>query len=288
MKKNIIYILVLIIFISSCKHEIVADDIYAYWQLQNKVEFDDVAFGKLELTDDEDWGCWADPVTSDTIYHFKSFAIDTDTLTFIDDNGKTLKCRIYELHDSVMVLTDFPGANDNLVFKRIGDTMRENADFNSQGVKSEQIVQQKFNGKTIYAKDFPLDSLDINMKSDLSQNYANYIGKCVILTAEQVATARELLKEYVDGKFFVKDWPNASDDAYPFDEYFKQYMGYMKDGELIVDVTMNRMVRSRFSPFPYMILKQDLISVNDGGPSHARAKVNLTKGKAFWFMTNGY
>lgn len=290
MKKEYYYILILFIFLSSCKHEIVADDIYAYWQLQNKVEFDDVAFGKLEITDDENWGCWVDPVISDTIYHFKSFAIDTDTLTFVDDNDKTFKCRIYELHDSVMVLKDFPGASDNLEFKRMGDTMREKNDFNNTGtgIRSERTVSLKFTGKTIYAKDISPDSLDVNMKSVVAQKYANYMGESVILTNEQVANAHNILKEYVDDKLFLKEHPNARDDAYPFNEYFKQYMGYMKDGELIVDVTMNRMVRSRFSPFPYMILKQDLISVNDGGPSHARATVNLSRGKAVWFMTNGY
>lgn len=290
MKKINIYLFIFIMLTSSCKREIVADDIYAYWQLQNKIEFDDVAFGELEITDDENWGCWADPVVSDTIYHFKSFVINTDTLTFVDDNGKTLKCRIYELHDSVMVLKDFPGASCNLEFKRIGDTMRGEDDFNntSAGIRSERTISLKFTGKTIYAKDFSPDSLDVNMKSVLSQEYANYIGKSVILTSEQVATAHDILKEYVDDKLFLKEHPNARDDAYPFNEYFKQYLGYMKDGELMVDVTMSRMVGSRFCPYPYTILKQDIISVDDGGPSYARAKVNLTKGKAVWFMTNGY
>lgn len=290
MENNIIYILVLIIFISSCKHEIVADDIYAYWQLQNKVEFDDVTFEKLEITDDENWGCWADPVTSDTIYHFKSFAIDTDTLTFVDDNGKTLKCRIYQLHDSVMVLKDFPGTSDNLVFKRMGDIMRKENDFNntSAGIRSERTVSLKFTGKTIYAKALSPDSLDVNMKSVLSQKYANYMGESVILTNEQVATAHDILKEYVDEKLFLKEYSNARDNAYPFNEYFKQYLGYIKDGELLVDVTMSRMVGNRFCPFPYTMLKQDIISVDDGGPSYARAMVNLSRGKAVWFMTNGY
>lgn len=273
---NLVYLFMFVIFISSCKHEVVTGDIYAYWQLQNNVEFNDIAIGKLEVTDDENWGCWADPVVNDTIYHFRSFSINTDTLTFVDDNAKMLECRIYELHDSVMILTDFPGANGNLVFKRIADTMRDDA------------VPQKISGMTIYAKEYPLDSLDINMKSVLSQHFANYLGKSVILTDKQIATVREILREYVDGKHFLEEQPNARDDAYPFDEYFKQYMGYMKDGELMVDITMSRMVGGAFNPFPYMMLKQDLVSVDDGGPSHARAEVNLTKGKVIWFMTNGY
>lgn len=277
MKKINIYLFIFIMLTSSCKREIVADDIYAYWQLQSKVEFNGIAFSKLEITDDENWGCWADPVISDTIYHFKSFAVNADTLTFVDDNGKSLTCKIHELHDSVMVLTDFLGASNKLVFKCIANTMRKDGE-----------VPKTLRGTTIYAKDFSPDSLDINMKSVLSHDYANYIGESFILTNEQVAIAHNILKEYVDDKLFLKERPNARDEAYPFDEYFKQYLGYMKDGELMVDVTMSRMVGSRFSPYPYMILKQNIISVDDGGPSYARAKVNLTKGKAVWFTTNGY
>lgn len=272
---------VCLLCIASCKKEIVADDIYAYWALQNEVEFKGVVFTHLEFTDDEKWGSWVDPVTSDTIYHYNKLTVTGDSLCLTDDNGKELICRINELHDSTLVITDFPGANKRLEFKRVGDVRRYLGD-------DKPLFKYGMCSRcSIEAKCFPKDSLDINIKSYYSLNKYNYEGKSQILSNEQVQQAHKLLEDYIVNKDYVEECMNGIDDAYPFDEYFKQYSGCIVDGELIVNVSLLSRTDTMFSPFPYMELKEYMSQMSDGGPQFARAKINLTKQKVLFFMTNG-
>lgn len=271
-------ILLCTLFFTSCKKEIVADDIYAYWKLQNDVEFKELAFTNLEFTNDEKWGSWVDPVINDSIYHYKSLTVKGDSLCLVDDNNKELILTIEELHDSTLVISNFPGANKSLEFKRIADVIRDDL---KQPFKYG--MSPSFDG--IEAKNYSSDSLDINLKSTLSQEEANWYGKSVILSQEQVQQAHKLLEECMNSKEYV-NLNNGCADAYPFNEYFRQYSGVIIDGEIYAKVVLTTSMLGMFSP-PYTNLKRQLLVTNDGGPSHAQASVNLTKNKVVGFLTNG-
>lgn len=177
-------ILLCTMLFTSCKKEIVADDIYAYWKLQNDVEFTELAFTNLEFHGvARSKHAWIDPVVNDSIYHYVSVSVKGDSLCLVDDINQEFIFTIKELHDSVLVITDFPGADKDLVFKRIDP--------------SPKTI-------SIKATDFPSDSLDINLKyqPDVWKEY----GK-LILTNEQVKQAHTILENYMNKKLYytIKD-----------------------------------------------------------------------------------
>lgn len=65
------------------------NDIYAYWQLQNKVRFNGMGFTNL-IFSSKKWENFADPVISDTIYHYKKVEVKGDMLCLVDDDDKAL------------------------------------------------------------------------------------------------------------------------------------------------------------------------------------------------------
>ena len=78
-----------------------------------------------------------------------------------------------------------------------------------------------------------------------------------------------------------------NEDAYPFDQYIRQYVSYEENGHLYVRVTLNTSVYT-YKESGYTVLKQDVYDVEDGGPTHARATIDLTTQKVVDFITNGY
>ena len=276
-------ILLCILFFTSCKKEIVADDIYAYWKLQNDVKFTELAFTNLDFLDVTRLEhAWIDPVVNDSIYHYVSISVKGDSLCLVDDNDKEYVFTIKELHDSILVITDFPGADKDLFFKRINHTKK---------------------AICIKATDFPSDSLDINLKyqPDVWKEY----GK-LILTNEQVKQAHTILENYMDKKLYytIKDLkikakaPNGKTEysnsfkedgiePLPFNHYFRQYYGYMKDGHLIVNVCLAHIVGASDRSFLYSRLKYDAYLVDDGGNHYGDARIDLTEGKVIDFHLNG-
>ena len=275
------------LFFTSCKKEIVADDIYAYWKLQNDVEFTELAFTNLDFLDvTRSEHAWIDPVVNDSIYHYVSVSVKSDSLCLVDDNNQEFVYTIKELHDSVLVITDFPGADKDLVFKRINQT------------EEHKIYETK-------ATDFPSDSLDINLKyqPDVWKEY----GK-LILTNEQVRQAHTILENYMNKKLYytIKDikiktkTPNGTIkteysnsfkedgiEPLPFNHYFRQYYGYMKDGHLIVNICLVHSVFTLDNPFLYSQLKYCEYLVDDGGIHYGDARIDLTEGKVTDFHLNG-
>ena len=278
-------ILLCTLFFTSCKKEIVADDIYAYWKLQNDVEFTELAFTNLDFLDvTRSEHAWIDPVVNDSIYHYVRVSVKGDSLCLVDDNNQEFIFTIKELHDSVLVITDFPEADKDLVFKRINPF--------------PQTI-------SIKATDFPSDSLDINLKyqPDVWKEY----GK-LILTNEQVRQAHTILENYMNKKLYytIKDieiktkTPNGTIkteysnsfkedgiEPLPFNHYFRQYYGYMKDGHLIVNVCLAHIIHISNRSFLYSRLKYDAYLVDDGGNYFGDASIDLTEGKVIRFSING-
>lgn len=289
MRKSIISIFVfltLVISMTSCDHEIVADDIYGYWQLDNDVKFTGLAFTRLEFLDGHP--SIVDPVISDTIYIYDSLSVEGNILLLIDKNKNPLELKIRYLHDDVLAIENFPGADDVLEFKKVVTIN-----------KKDHSVTYLFPPKQIKAEELPEDSLDINMKNfdDDTEWLANDSseGEHVILSESQLTKAHNLLKNYMNTKGCMMNTVVVDGgvetlcekfEPHPFRRYFKQYMGYKKDGQIIVEVSLFRHSLSHNSPFPYTDLKAHFMVVEDGGTNYGRATINLTTGEVS-FLFNG-
>ena len=214
MKKNFICFLAVIcmmLCVSCEKYSGISrpNDIYAYWQLQNKVKFNGMGFTNLIFTSSEKYGCenFVDPVISDTIYHYKKVEVKGDTLSLVDDNDKVLNVRILELNDERLVITDFPGVDGELIYKHLGwgpgEDPRRCKEDSLKGLSAfpEKII---FRGASV---DYPADSLDIIMKSSyFFKSYSEYHDdKAVVLTKDQMLAARYILKKYMAHREYLKE-----------------------------------------------------------------------------------
>ena len=106
------------------------------------------------------------------------------------------------------------------------------------------------------------------------------------LTKAEMLQARELLRQYMTDGSLEKD-QFSNEDAYPLDHYIRQYESYVENGHLYVRVTLNTDIYTD-KGCGYTVLKRDFYDVEDGGPAHARATIDLTTQKVVIFTTNGY
>ena len=271
------------------------NDIYAYWQLQNKVKFNGMGFTNLIFTSSEKYGCenFVDPVISDTIYHYKKVEVKGDTLSLVDDNDKVLNVRILELNDERLVLTDFPGVDGELIYKHLGwgpgEDPRRCKEDSLKGLSAfpEKII---FRGASV---DYPADSLDIIMKSSYffksynDNKYNDY--KAVVLTKDQMTKARYILKKYMARREYLKEegfwWSCCGSEPYDFNKYIHIYYGIIKDGELLVCVKM--CADGGHGYFPYTSCKEDIPSIDDGGRILIHVQIDLKQNKVIHFQGNG-
>ena len=65
-----------------------------------------------------------------------------------------------------------------------------------------------------------------------------------------------------------------------------EYESYTEKGHLYVKVTLNTDIYTE-KCCGYTVLKRDVYSVKDGGPTHAQATIDLTAQKVVDFITNG-
>jgi hypothetical protein len=272
MKKLLCY-LVLLQFMVSCQltvdKVVVHKDIYGYWQLEGEVN-KELPWSKIEFLNDSD--IWIDPCL-DTIYHYRHFTITGDSLILTDHQQKEILYKIDHLKDSVLVISDFMNAGVQLRFHK----------FVSKSAEGEYMM----NGchtKVFSARDLSPDSLDVNVKSVLVNEYYEYVKKEIhILSRDEVQKARKILESYFENKEYEK---TLDKDRYPytFNQYVRQYTAIVENGDIIVRVNL----MTRWMGFDgYTSLKMDEYRVDDGGPSYATAVVNLTKGEVIWFRTNG-
>lgn len=245
----------IIITNTSCQKVICPNAIYGYWSLQNKVHFTKDALTHLEFHDSLDG--WGDPVINDTIYHYVKVNVAGDQLLLEDENGKVHSYFIEELHDSILVVSDFPGVtgNSNLEFKKIMEVQ--------DGHKSRF---KRFDVSLL-----PSDSLDINMKSPL---YYKYNEGALVLTKDKVVIARGLLENFMSK---LKTSDTEYNLPFEFSKYLRYYAGFINEsGEECAYVCLDRLGYYR-GCFPYSYFKQYIPSVKDGGKEHVHAIVNLEK-----------
>ena len=271
--KTSIYVFSLLSFIlllSSCKKEIVSKDIYGFWEMQVQTTAEGPQFVRLLL--EKDGYSWIDPVVSDTIYYYEKVDVSGDTLLLTDGFKHPTLCIIEELHDSVFTLSHVAGFDKEITYKKV-------LDYNEGPFMLEEVK----------ASDFSKDSLDVIVKSFLVWDYYQNNEDARTyhsLTKAEMLQARELLRQYMTDGSLEKD-QFSNEDAYPFDHYIRQYESYMEKGHLYVRVTLNTDIHTERC-CGYSALKREVYSVEDGGPSHAQATIDLTDKKVVVFITNGY
>ena len=297
MKKNFICFLAVIcmmLCVSCEKYSGVSrpNDIYAYWQLQNKVKFNGMGFTNLIFTSSEKYGCenFVDPVISDTIYHYKKVEVKGDMLCLVDDNDKVFKVRILELNDERLVLTDFPGVDGELIYKHLdwgpGEDPRRCKEDSLKGLSAfpEKIILRD-------SVNYPADSLDIIMKSSyFFKSYNEYHDdKAVVLTKDQMSAARYILKKYMARREYLKEegfwWSCCGSEPYDFNKYIHIYYGIIKDGELFVHVEM--CAEGGYGHFPYTSFKEDIPMIYDGGNILIHVDIDLKQNKVIYIHGNG-
>lgn len=264
-----------ILILSSCKKEIVSEDIYGIWVMQKQTTTEGPQFTKLLL--DKEHYKWIDPVVSDTIFYFKEVAVSGDTLLLTDGFDHPTLCIIEELHDSVLTLSHVAGFDKEITYKKVLDY--------SHG----QVIPGL---ERIEASDLSKDSLDVIVKSFVVWEYYQYLNEKYqkgrtyhSLTKDEMLQARELLRRYMTDGSLEKDQYN-NEDAYPFDQYIRQYESYTEKEHLYVVVTLNTYIYTDKGG-GYTELKRCSYDVEDGGPTHAHATIDLTDQKVVDFYTNG-
>lgn len=263
--------------LEACKdevREISPEKIVGYWGLQNDVKFSGLAFTHMWFMDDSH--NYIDPVVYDTIYEYKKFFVSGDSLCLIDHNDKEMIIKIKELSDSALILTDFPGASDDLVFR---NPEYELCTVYEDGTRS-------FKPSPMREYNISKDSLDINMKSYDAKEWANANGGYVPLSSQQVAKARDIAKEYLNNKSFLHN-DEVYEEPRDFDEYLRQYFGYRKDGKLIVAIEMSLLHHRTDDPFPYSGLKTWIVAGDDGGCAYLHFRIDINAGKVLSFGSNG-
>ena len=266
--------------LGACKdevREISPDKLCGYWRLQNDVKFSGLAFTHMWFFYDNCNYNYVDPVVYDTIYEYKKVFVTGDSLCLTDYNDKEMIVKIKELSDSAFVLTDFPGASDDLVFR--------NPDYERHVVYEDGSVG--FKPAPWLEYQVPKDSLDINMKSyDVASKWANVRGEYVPLSNQQVAKARDIAREYLKNKAYLQDGWKKKEEPKDFDEYLRQYFGYKKDGKLIVAIEMSISHHRTNSPFPYSDLKTWIRESTGGGCNYLHFEIDINEGKVLPLHSN--
>ena len=265
--KNVFYYPIVLLLMASCQlaedRTIAPKDIYGYWQVEGEIN-KELPWSKIEFLNDSD--IWIDPCL-DTIYHYRHFAITGDSLILTDHQQKESLYKIDHLKDSVLLISDFK-TGVQLRFHKF-------VDLHDMNNRKPMVLS---------ADDLSPDSLDVNVKSVFVNEYCEYTKKELhILTHDEVVMARNILESYFDKKEYEKEL-RGNRYPYPFNQYIRQYIAIVENGDIIVKVNL---ITNWQSFDGYTSLKKDEIYVCDGGPSFATAVINLTKGKVVWFMTNG-
>ena len=271
--KKVFYYLIALLMMASCQlaedRTIAPKDIYGYWQVEGEVN-KELPWSKIEFLNDSD--IWIDP-SLDTIYHYRHFTINGDSLILTDHQMQESIYRVDHLEDSDLVITDFKNTGVQLHFRK----------FVGKSAEGEYMMDG-CHIKVFSASDLSLDSLDVNVKSVLVNEYYEYAKKEIhILSRHEIQTARRILESYFENK----EYQNKLDEnryPYPFNQYVRQYTAHVENGDIIVTVNL---MKSWNAFDGYTSLKMDIYEVCDGGPSYATAVINLTKGEIVWFMTNG-
>lgn len=153
----------------------------------------------------------------------------------------------------------------------------------------EARMMEEVNWPCIYARDFPVDSIDIRI-DDLSLPMLKRLfierGYSIfVLSEEDFNMARKLVKDYFQG-ISVDETPE-SDMPYPYHFYFKQYIGY-KDPDTGQDMIEVNMLTGEQTPHGWAgELKNNWYEYRDGGKTFGHIYIDMKQKRIVSFSLNG-
>lgn len=112
----------------------------------------------------------------------------------------------------------------------------------------------------------------------MQKNDESLSGEFIQLKNAQIGRAKYLLNEDINKAKYRLISPM------PLDQYAKQYLGVNRNGHVIVLINL---VSSRLMPHFKDCMSKSLITVDDGGNSFGRAKVDLTSDEIIMLRMNG-
>ena len=141
----------------------------------------------------------------------------------------------------------------------------------------------------VKAKDKPIDSLDIRIEDlsipELEQSFDIVKDSVFILSEDEFSIARDLVKKHFEGVVTsISD--DSIDDSYkpfPYNYYFKQYIGY-KDNERKKKLVYVNMFTGWHTPNGWAReLKHDWVKITDGGKWDGHVIVDIENKKVINF-----
>ncbi|MBR5687613.1 MAG: hypothetical protein IKX36_06605 [Prevotella sp.] len=141
----------------------------------------------------------------------------------------------------------------------------------------------------IDATDFPVDSIDIRI-DDLSlpmlkRTFTERGHTIFVLSDDDFNMARKLVKDYFQG-ISVDDNPD-SDKPYPYNFYFKQYLGYIDPDTGHNTIVVNMLTDERTPHGWAGELKNNWYVYNDGGKAFGYILIDMKQKCVVSFSLNG-
>ncbi len=141
----------------------------------------------------------------------------------------------------------------------------------------------------IAATDFPVDSIDIRI-DDLSlpmlkRTFTERGHTIFVLSDDDFNMARKLVKDYFQG--ISVDENSDSDKPYPYNYYFKQYLGY-KNPDTGHNMIVVNMLTDERTPHGWAgELKNNWYVYNDGGKAFGYILIDMKQKCVVSFSLNG-
>lgn len=145
------------------------------------------------------------------------------------------------------------------------------------------------------------DSLDFVLSEKGVTDEMGELGEYHRLTEQELRRTKAILTEFVNngggdttviertdertGK--VIDKKTEIEQPLPLDHYYKQYIGYVSKGHLMVRVNLAAHVNTASGESVGELLSRRLYVVHDGGKSFGNTVIDLTRGTVVSFSLNG-
>ena len=161
------------------------------------------------------------------------------------------------------------------------NTALKETEGDSLEIEEEKIYEDEII-KGIIAINFPVDSLDIKLDYEPKKGFKDYF----LLSEEDFNTARQIVKDYFQ-KITVDEEPD-SDNPFPYNHYFKQYVGY-HDPDTGKDVIEVNLFTSEMTHHGWVgELKNIWLGMTeDGGKTVGRIIIDMKQKRVISFSLNG-
>lgn len=136
----------------------------------------------------------------------------------------------------------------------------------------------------LVAKKQPVDSLDVLVKKADETDLGVLTGDNFhLLTEKEFQQAKNMVASFFEKKEYRG---KTREKPYPFNHYFRQYVGYKKNNHIMVFVILCTSWPSYTGSVSEM--ETCIVTTSDGGPHYGDMKIDLTDNKIVSFGLNSY